>query len=124
VKLLLDVHNSKAAMAALQQRCPGLDVAHIADWQGGTYRAAEDGAALAACFDDDRVFVTYDQRTVPGLLRIWAAEERPHAGVFFGDNNTVPAGHAGAVAKSLAFLAEEIAGLETTNVVRFLRPGR
>jgi len=43
VKLLLDVHNGKAAMAALQRRCPGLDVAHIADWQGGTYRAVEDG---------------------------------------------------------------------------------
>ena len=65
--------------------------------------------------------MTHDQRTVPGLLRIWAAEQREHAGVIFGDNNTVPASEPGAVAKSIASLAEEIADLEMTNFVRVLR---
>jgi len=124
VRLLLDGHIKKAAVAALQRRCPDLEVVHIADWRGGSYRTAEDAAILAACFEEDRVFVTYDQRTIPGLLRNWAAEERPHAGVIFGDSNAVPADNPGAVARAIAILASELAETDTTNLVRYLRSQR
>jgi len=124
VKLLLDGHIRKAAVAALQRRCPGLEVAHLADWQGGVFRTAPDADILAACFEEGRSFVSYDQRTIPGLLRRWAAEERPHAGVIFGDANTVPANHPGAVARALAALAEEARGSDMTNAILHLRPPR
>ena len=124
MKLLLDGHIKKASVPALQRRSLGLDVAHIADWQGGAFRTAEDAEVVAACFEEGRVFVTYDQRTIPGLLRRWAEEERPHSGVIFGDNNTVPANDPGALARALAMLIEKMRGSDMTNVVRYLRPAR
>ena len=124
VKLLLDGHIKKAAVAALQRRCPGIEVAHLADWRGGVFRTAPDADILAACFEEGRSFVSYDQRTIPGLLRRWAAEERPHAGVVFGDANTVPANNPGAVARALAALAEEARGSDMTNAILHLRPPR
>jgi len=124
VKLLLDGHIKKAAVAALQRRCPGIEVAHLADWRGGAFRTAQDADILAACFEEGRSFVSYDQRTIPGLLRRWAAEERPWAGVIFGDTDTVPANDPGAVARALAALVEETAGSDMTNSVLYLRPAR
>ena len=124
MKLLLDIHISKATVAALQSNFPRIDVAHIADWRGGVFRSADDADILAACFEEERVLVTYDQRTIPSLLRLWATEERPHAGVIFGDANTVAPGNPGAVARALAVLIREMAGCEKTNMVRYLRPAR
>ena len=124
VKLLLDGHITKAAAPALQRRCPAVEVVHIADWQGGMFRTAEDADILNACYKENRIFVTYDQRTIPGLLRRWAAEERPHAGVIFGDQDSVPANDAGAVAAALWRLIEELSETDLTNVVRYLQRRR
>jgi hypothetical protein len=124
LKLLLDVHIKKAAVAALTRAVSAVDVAHIADWKAGALRTAEDREILSACAEDNRVFVTYDQRTIPGLLRTWAAEERSHAGVILGDDDSVPSNDPGAVAKALKALLAELSDTNMTNVVRHLRrPG-
>ncbi len=107
-----------------QRQCSGIDVAHLADWRGGAYRTAEDELILTACFEEGRSLVSYDQRTIPAVLRRWATEERPHAGVIFGDINTVPANHPGAVARALAALVEECSGSDMTNAVLYLRLAR
>ena len=124
MRLLLDDHVKKATVGALQRRCPGLDVVHLAAWQAGAYRTAEDELILRACFEEGRSLVSYDQRTIPDLLRRWAAEERPHAGVIFGDSNTVPANDPGAVARALAALVQEFSSSEMINTVLYLRPPR
>jgi len=121
VKVLLDGHIKKAAVPALRSRCPDVEVVHISHWQGGLFRTAADADILTACFHESRVFVTYDQRTVPGLLRRWAAEERPHAGVIFGDSDSVPPNNPGAVAAALSALIQEVSGSDLTNVIRYLR---
>ena len=121
MKLLLDGHIKKGAARALMRRCPSHDVAHIADWRGGAFRTAEDPDILEACFEEGRVFVTYDQRTIPGLLRHWAAEERSHAGVIFGDSDSVPPNNPSAVAAALSALIQETSRLDMTNVIRYLR---
>ena len=121
MKLLLDYHIKKATVPALKRRCPELDVAHIADWRDGALRAAEDADILVACFEERRLFVTYDQRTIPGLLRRWAAEDISHAGVIFGDSDSVPANDPGTVAAALSALVEEISSSDMTNGVRYLR---
>jgi hypothetical protein len=122
VRLLLDGHIKKAAVAALRRCCPRLEAAHIADWRGGRLRTAEDATILTACLEDKRVLVTYDQRTIPGLLRQWAAEDRPHAGVIFCDINSVPPEDPGAVARAVTRVVEEMAGMDLTNLVRYARP--
>lgn len=77
--------------------------------------------SLTACAQEGRVWLTCDQRTIPDLLRQWAAEQRPHAGVVFGDRHTVPPNDAGAVAAALVRLVFEIANADTTNLIRHLR---
>jgi hypothetical protein len=121
VRLLLDGHIKKAAIQALHRLNPGCEVSHIADWQGGALRTAEDADILAACFEDGRILVTYDQRTIPGLLRRWAAEERSHAGVIFGDHDSVPPSDPGAVAEALSTIIVEVSETDMTNGVRYLR---
>lgn len=119
MKLLLDVHIKKAAVAALRRRAPALDVIQLADWRGGAFRGAEDADVLQMCFEENRVLVTYDQRTIPALLRLWSAEERPHAGVIFGDQQSVPCNQPGVVAAALMRLLTQVG--EMTNVVLYLR---
>jgi len=63
VKLLLDGHIKKAAVAALQRRCPGIEVAHLADWRGGVFRTAPDADILGACFEEGRSFVSCGHRS-------------------------------------------------------------
>ena len=89
MKLLFDCPIAKAALAALRKAAPSLHADHLADWRGGAFRRADDAEVLSACHSERRVFVTFDQRTIPDLLRHWVAEERDHSGVVFGDENTV-----------------------------------
>lgn len=118
MKFLLDVHIKKAAVVALKRRVLSIYVVHLADWRGGAFRGADDAEILRACFEENRVLVTYDQRTIPSLLRLWAAEERQHAGVIFGDQDSVPANQPGVVAGALAKLLTKTD--EMMNLVRYL----
>jgi hypothetical protein len=122
--VLLDCHIAKATVQALRKSFSTFDTEHLADWHSGAFLRASDEDILAACHRERRAFVSFDQRTIPDLLRSWAAEQRPHSGVIFGDENTVKPRHPGAVAGALGRLAKEIGDSDTTNLVRFLRAAR
>jgi hypothetical protein len=107
-------------VAALQRPAPHLDAIHLADWQHGAFLHAGDTEILAACAAEGRVWLTYDQHTIPGLLRQWAAEDRPHGGVVFGDRNTVPPNDVKAVAVAIAHFVAEIGEADTTNLIQYL----
>jgi hypothetical protein len=121
VTLLLDCHVAKATVQALRKNIPTLDAKHLANWRSGAFLRASDEDILAACHQERWAFVTFDQRTIPDLLRSWAAEQPAHSGVIFGDENTVNPSYPGTVAAALARLAKEIGDADTTNLVRFLR---
>ena len=124
MKVLLDVHVAKATVGALRKIAPDIQAEHIATWRNGVLRRAEDEEILAACQAERRILLTYDLTTIPDLLRRWMAEDRPHSGVIFGDENTVGQNSPSEVASAVAALAREIGGADTTNLVRFLRPAR
>jgi hypothetical protein len=93
----------------------------LADWRSGAFLRASDEEILMACHRESRFLVTFDQRTIPDLLRAWAAEQRPHSGVLFCDEKTVKPNNSAIIAAKLAKLAAEIGDADTTNLVRFLR---
>jgi hypothetical protein len=124
VRLLLDCHISKATLAALRKLSTSIEAQHLAEWRAGAFLRAADEDILTACHEEQRLFVTFDQRTIPDLLRLWAAEDRPHSGLLFGDENTVKPNNPATVAAALAALAREIGSADTTNLIRFLRPVR
>jgi hypothetical protein len=119
VRLLLDCHISKATVQAVRKILSSREVEHLAGWRSGAFLRASDEDILSACHQERRPFVTFDQRTIPDLLRSWAAEQRGHSGVIFGDENTVKPSHPGSMAGALARLAREIGDSDTTNLVRF-----
>jgi hypothetical protein len=121
VKFLLDTHIAKAAIGARAKVAPRIRAEHLAQWRGGSLRNASDAEILAACQEERRVFVTYDQGSIPGLLRHWAAEGRDHAGVIFGDENTIRPNSPAEIAAALKLMAAEIGDPDTANMVRFLR---
>jgi predicted nuclease of predicted toxin-antitoxin system len=122
VKLLFDCHVAKATLGALRKTAPGIHAEHLSHWRGGAFLRAGDEEILAACHEERRVLLTYDQATIADVLRLWAAEERPHSGVFFADENTVKPNVPAEVASAVAALAREIGNADTTNLVRYLRP--
>ena len=121
MKLLLDVHIAKATIGALAKAAPAVRAEHVSDWRKGSLRAASDAEILAACHQEGRAFLTFDLRTIPGLLRHWAAEGRDHSGVIFADANNLRPNSPAAVAAAVAALAAEIGSASTENMVRFLR---
>ena len=122
MKLLFDCHVAKATIGALRKVAPAIHAEYLAHWRGGAFLRSGDDEILAACHEEKRVFLTYDQATVADLLRQWAAEERPHSGVVFADDNTVKPNIPAAVAAAVAELAGEIGSSDTTNLVRNLPP--
>lgn len=122
MKLLFDCHVAKATLGALRKAAPGLYAEHLAHWRGGAFLRAGDEEILAACHEERRVLLTYDQATITDVLRLWAANERPHSGVVFADENTVKPNVPAEVASAVAVLAREIGNVDTTNLVRYLRP--
>jgi predicted nuclease of predicted toxin-antitoxin system len=121
MKLLLDAHIPSAVAATLRQRVPGLDVQHIAKWQGGDLLESEDADILTACARDGRIWITYDLATVPELLNRFGEAGQDHSGVFLIDDATIPAHDIGGIAASVLALVSEIGHADTTNLVRYLR---
>jgi len=122
VKLLFDCHVARATLGALRKIAPGIHAEHLSHWRGGAFLRSGDEEILGACHEDRRVLLTYDQATIADVLRLWAAEERPHSGVVFADENTVKPNVPAEVASAVAALAREIGNADTTNLVRHLRP--
>jgi predicted nuclease of predicted toxin-antitoxin system len=77
--LLLDAHLARALAEALARR--GVDAVHLATWQDGRWRMADDDVVLAAAAAAGRVIVTLDAATLPAIARRWSEEGRPHAGL-------------------------------------------
>ena len=68
--------------------------------------------------------VTYDRRTIPPLLKLWAEEERCHGGVIFVDDTTISPADLGGLVRALISLARQVGEMDWTNQVYFLRSGR
>ena len=122
MRLLLDCHIARGTIGALRPRLPSLHVEHLATWWSGQFLRGSDEDILAMCHSQKRVLVTYDLRTIPNLLRMWATEQRSHSGIIFGDEQSIKPSQPGVVAGALARIVKELGNAETTNLIRFLRP--
>ena len=72
--------------------------------------AAEQGLTL----------VTYDRRTIPPLLKIWAEEGRRHGGVVFVDEKTISPADIGGLVRALLQLFKETGKWDWIDRVYFL----
>jgi hypothetical protein len=124
LKLLLDEHISPDVADGLRRRNRSLVVYGMAEWEGGDFLGKDDVACLLKAAKQRLTLVTYDRRTIPPLLKIWAEEERRHGGVIFVDEKTISRADIGGLVRALIQVSKETGKLDWTDRVCFLRKQR
>lgn len=121
LKLLLDEHVSPAVAANLRSNIRSLVVFCMASWKDGEFLAHPDSVCLTEAAAEGLTLVTYDRRTIPPLLKVWAEEGREHGGVIFVDDKSIPPASIGGLTRALSELARTTGNWDWTNRVCFLR---
>jgi hypothetical protein len=121
LKLLLDEHISPDVADGLRRRNRTMIVRYMVEWENGDFLGQEDSACLQEAATQGLTLVTYDRRTIPPLLKVWAEEERKHGGVVFVDEKTISLTDIGGLVWALARLLKETGKWDWTNRVSFLR---
>ncbi|MGB2589903.1 MAG: hypothetical protein WBG02_05495 [Candidatus Acidiferrum sp.] len=124
VKLLLDEHISRAVAEGLRRRNRRLTVVCMADWESGEFLGQQDFVCLQHAAAEGMTLVTYDRRTIPPLLKVWAEEGRAHGGVIFVDEKTISPADPGGLVRALSELARTTARWDWSDRVCFLRRWR
>ena len=124
LKLLLDEHISPEVATGVQRGNRSLIIHSMVEWEGGNFLGKEDSVCLLEAARQQLTSVTYDRRTIPPLLKLWAEEGRSHGGVIFVDEKTVLPADIGGLVRSLILLAGEAGEADWTDQVYFLRSGR
>ena len=121
LKLLLDEHISPAVAGALRRRYRGLAVVCMAEGGDGEFLGQPDSAYLQQAALNGLTLVTYDRRTIPVLLKMWAEEGRSHGGVIFVDEKTIPPCDVGTLLRALGNLWRKTAKWNWADRIGFLR---
>jgi hypothetical protein len=121
LKLLLDEHVSPDVAKGLRRRDRTITVYAMTEWEDGSFLGQEDSACLKEASAQRLTLVTYDRRTIPPLLKVWAEEGRHHAGVIFVDDKTIAPSSIGGLVLALAGLVKEARSWDWTDRICFLR---
>jgi hypothetical protein len=121
LKLLLDEHISPDVAHGLRRRNRAIEINYMTEWESGRFLGQDDRDCLQEAAISGFTLVTYDRRTIPPLLKIWAEEERPHGGVIFVDEETISPADIGGLVWALTSLARETSKWDWTNRIYFLR---
>jgi hypothetical protein len=124
LKLLLDEHISPQVVSGVQRRNRALVIHSMVQWESGNFLGKEDSVCLLEAAKQRLTLVTYDRRTIPPLLKLWAEEGRSHGGVIFVDEKTISPADIGGLVRALILLAGEVGDMDWANQVYFVRSGR
>ena len=121
LQFLLDEHISPVVARAAGARCRGLKIVAFRHWRSGSFLGADDRVFLPDARTDGLTLVTYDQRTIPPLLKEWAEHGIDHGGVVFVDEKTIAPQDFGGLIEALCQLWKRERRADWTNRVVFLR---
>ena len=121
LKLLLDEHVSPDVAEGLRRRSKSLTVHGLAEWEGGRFLGMADEVILKEAAAQKLTLVTYDRKTIPPLLKMWAEAGHAHGGVIFVDEKSIPPSDFGGLIRTLQKLFHDSTKWDWTNRVCFLR---
>ena len=104
LRLLTDEHISPVIAREARRKCPGIFIIAIHEWSGGAFLGAQDAVFLPEASKQGLTFVTYDQKTIRPLLKLWAETGVNRAGFVFVDQKTIPPQNFGGLVSSLCNL--------------------
>jgi hypothetical protein len=119
LKFLLDEHISPSVAAGLRR--VKASVTSMPEWENGAFLGQDDATCLREAAAQGLVLVTYDRRTIPPLLKLWAETGYSHAGVIFVDEKTISPADIGGLVRALTMLVKEAGTWDWTDRVCFLR---
>jgi hypothetical protein len=121
VKLLLDEHISPEVAGGFRDGRDKPTILSLVEWETGRFLGQPDELILKIAAAQKLTLVTYDRKTIPPLLKMWAESGRDHGGVVFVDERTIPPSDFGGLIRALQKLARESAHWNWTNRICFLR---
>ena len=125
LRLLLDENISAVVADQARLHCPEIVIESVFRWRGGAFVSQKDEQIITAAARENWTLVTYDQKTIPLLLRRLFQEGRRHEGVIYVDERTIANHDFGLLIKALIDLWQLQQGLDWQDHVHFLeRPTR
>ena len=121
LRLLTDEHISPAVAMQAPSRCRGISIEAMRRWEGGHYLGATDQLVLQEAHRQKLTLVTFDLRTIPPLLRLWAEQGVDHSGVILVDEQTLAPDDIGGLVAALCAVWKAQGKEDWTNRVVFLR---
>lgn len=121
LKLLLDEQISPEVAEGFRGQRDKPIIHSLTEWEDGRFLGQTDDLILKEAAAQKLALVTYDRKTIPPLLKIWAEAGQDHGGVIFVDEKTIPASDFGGLIRALQRLSQESARWDWTNRVCFLR---
>ena len=121
LRLLLDEHVSPDVAKQLLRRDRSITVYAMKEWEDGNFLGQQDAACLKEASAQRLTLVTYDRRTIPPLLKVWAEEGGHHAGVIFVDDKMIAPSSIGGLVSALTALVKEGRSWDWTDRICFLR---
>ncbi len=121
LQLLLDEHVSPDVAEGLRGQTKGVIVHALAEWEEGRFLGQSDETILEAATAQKLTLVTYDRRTIPPLLKLWAETGHSHGRVIFVDEKTISPSNIGGLIRALGKLLHEGKDWNWKDQVCFLR---
>jgi hypothetical protein len=119
LQLLLDEHISPAMSLIVRERRSEVLIKSLLEWGNGSLRGKDDSIVLAATAEAGYALVTFDLRTIPPLLKVWAEKGLSHQGVVFIDERTCRPQDFSAIADALIRIWDDLGTFEWTDRVAF-----
>lgn len=123
LRLLLDEHVAAAVAKALPLHRPPLQCLAMRDFEAGALLCVADAEILTAAAARGLTLVTYDQRTIPPLLKNWAESGVSHGGVIFVDRRAIEPSDVGGLVRALCRLFDALGDADWLDRVVYLTRG-
>ena len=120
LRFLLDENISPVVARQILVPRPEIAVVSLAAWERGTYLASPDDVLLLAACRQGLTLVTYDQRTIVPLIKLWSEQGITHGGVIFVSRNTIRHNDFGSLVQALCQLWDRDGATDWTDRVAYL----